>query len=139
VAPGCYEFTIYDEYGDGICCFWGEGSYEVINPNGVVVASGAEFDDLETTTICTNTIDVNEFLENNLIVYPNPAGDVFSIQAAHAIKEIRLFDAIGHLVLQQSNATSQIQVNTSQLPEGVYTITVVSEQGNYNRQVVVQH
>jgi hypothetical protein len=139
VAPGCYEFTIYDEYGDGICCFWGEGSYEVINPNGVVVASGAEFGDLETTTICTNTIDVNEVTDNSLIVYPNPAGEVFSIQSAHTIKEIRLFDAIGHLVLQQSNATSQIQVNTSQLPEGVYTITVVSEQGNYNRQVVVQH
>jgi len=26
---GCYIFTIYDSYGDGICCASGEGSYEL--------------------------------------------------------------------------------------------------------------
>ncbi len=51
VAPGCYEFTLYDSYGDGICCAFGTGSYEVINSNGAVVAAGGEFFDSETTTI----------------------------------------------------------------------------------------
>ncbi|NNK80647.1 MAG: hypothetical protein HKO93_04040, partial [Flavobacteriales bacterium] len=27
LPDGCYEFTIFDAFGDGICCGFGEGSY----------------------------------------------------------------------------------------------------------------
>lgn len=140
VAAGCYEFTIYDDYGDGICCLYGEGSYSVINPNGVEVAAGGEFSDSETTTICTNTVDVNESIDNTqLIVYPNPAGDVLRVQTESAAFEIRLYDSVGRMVLNQFNSTSQATLSTSNLSEGVYTLTVVSEKGTYNRQVVIKH
>lgn len=36
---GCYSFTIYDSYGDGICCSYGNGSYSV-SYDGVVMGSG---------------------------------------------------------------------------------------------------
>lgn len=53
----CYTFTIYDSYGDGICCAWGEGSYELVNThNGVVVASGGEFEDKDSTDFCLDNI-----------------------------------------------------------------------------------
>ena len=32
LADGCYDFTIYDTYGDGICCGYGNGSYTVTDP-----------------------------------------------------------------------------------------------------------
>tara|TARA_B100000674_G_scaffold145362_1_gene114842 strand:+ start:9271 stop:14052 length:4782 start_codon:yes stop_codon:yes gene_type:complete len=38
----CYTFTILDSYGDGICCGWGNGSYNV-DYNGVNVANGSSF------------------------------------------------------------------------------------------------
>ncbi|MDB4126422.1 zinc metalloprotease [Flavobacteriales bacterium] len=45
----CYDFTIYDVYGDGICCSWGNGSY-TLTYNGVVVSSGGSFAASETTS-----------------------------------------------------------------------------------------
>lgn len=50
----CYVFTIFDSWGDGICCFWGEGSYTVTNiTSGAIVASGGEFRFEESTVLCT--------------------------------------------------------------------------------------
>lgn len=38
----CLKFTIYDSYGDGICCGYGNGSYTVTY-NGTVVGTGGQF------------------------------------------------------------------------------------------------
>lgn len=67
----CYSFTIYDEYGDGICCEYGEGAYRVYY-NGVLKGSGGDFYASETVTFgggcdglttpndeCVNAIAVN--------------------------------------------------------------------------------
>ena len=43
-----YVFTIEDAAEDGLCCGYGEGSYEV-RLDGVVVAQGGEFDESEST------------------------------------------------------------------------------------------
>jgi len=45
----CYSFTIYDTYGDGICCSYGSGSYS-LTYGGAVVASGGAFGSSETTS-----------------------------------------------------------------------------------------
>ena len=55
LGNGCYTFTITDEYGDGICCGYGIGSYSVIL-GGEVVASGGSFTDTESTEFCYETI-----------------------------------------------------------------------------------
>lgn len=43
-------FTIYDGYGDGICCSYGNGSYSV-SIDGNVVASGGQFLASESTVV----------------------------------------------------------------------------------------
>ncbi len=43
----CHRFTIFDTFGDGICCFNGLGSYSVTY-NGETVCSGGEFEFQET-------------------------------------------------------------------------------------------
>lgn len=40
---GCYRFTIYDSYGDGICCSYGNGSYSVSYDGTVMGSGGASF------------------------------------------------------------------------------------------------
>lgn len=52
LAEGCYDYTIDDSYGDGICCGYGNGSYIVEDENGNVLASGGEFGSSETTNFC---------------------------------------------------------------------------------------
>jgi len=44
---GQYEFTIYDSYGDGICCTTGVGYYN-ITMYGLVISQGDDFEDSET-------------------------------------------------------------------------------------------
>lgn len=48
---GCYDFTIFDSFGDGICCGFGSGDYTV-SVGGAIVASGGSFDSAETTNFC---------------------------------------------------------------------------------------
>ena len=52
LADGCYTFTIYDEYGDGICCEWGNGAYELLSPDGDVMGEGGVFEDDESIQFC---------------------------------------------------------------------------------------
>ena len=49
LQPGQYTFKITDEYGDGICCSYGNGSYEVKLGNKVLV-SGAEYGGQESSS-----------------------------------------------------------------------------------------
>ncbi|WP_100914729.1 endonuclease [Pseudoalteromonas spongiae] len=48
LASGDYSFTIFDSYGDGICCNHGNGSYSLTHAN-TVLASGASFQSSQTT------------------------------------------------------------------------------------------
>lgn len=51
LADGCFDFTINDVYGDGICCSYGNGSYTV-SANGSTLVSGGSFTSSETTNFC---------------------------------------------------------------------------------------
>lgn len=53
LADGCYTFTIFDAFGDGICCAYGNGSYSV-TCSIITHASGAEFGGSESTDFCVN-------------------------------------------------------------------------------------
>ncbi|MEO1260764.1 MAG: M12 family metallo-peptidase [Bacteroidota bacterium] len=56
LGDGCYDFTIYDSYGDGICCGYGTGSYSLTeDASGSVLASGGAFGSSETTNFCVPT------------------------------------------------------------------------------------
>ncbi|MHC4419825.1 MAG: hypothetical protein ACYS1E_04455, partial [Planctomycetota bacterium] len=46
-STSCYDFTIFDSYGDGICCAYGNGFYNVYYEGGLV-CSGGEFGASET-------------------------------------------------------------------------------------------
>lgn len=49
LSDGEYSFTIFDVYEDGICCDWGEGSYNVTTKSGLTIATGGKFGAFERT------------------------------------------------------------------------------------------
>lgn len=64
-ANECYQFTIYDSFGDGVCCGYGIGSY-ALYLEGVLVGSGGEFGSSESTSVncppgtdCNNAIGID--------------------------------------------------------------------------------
>ena len=47
-----YTFEIFDSYGDGICCSYGNGSYS-LSSGGTTFASGGDFGSSEQQNFCT--------------------------------------------------------------------------------------
>ncbi len=52
LPDGCYDFTINDSYGDGICCSYGNGSYTLVGSAGNTIKTGGAFTSSETTSFC---------------------------------------------------------------------------------------
>jgi PKD repeat protein len=53
LGQGCYTFTIYDTYGDGICCQFGDGYYTLTNSaTSEELVSGGDFENSESTDFC---------------------------------------------------------------------------------------
>ncbi|MTI21304.1 hypothetical protein E1176_09765, partial [Fulvivirga sp. RKSG066] len=106
LAKGCYDFVIYDAYGDGICCSYGNGSYQ-LTADGSTVASGGSFGASETTNFCLGgatarsqagrviTTQPGEDAKG-LLLFPNPARNSITIQSGK-MSDIRyqIFDVAG--------------------------------------------
>ena len=54
LADGCYTFTIFDSFGDGIQAYGEEGDYTISDDNGIILASliVANFGFSESNTFC---------------------------------------------------------------------------------------
>lgn len=52
VESGCYTLSILDAYGDGLCCTYGNGKYELTDKTGNVLASGSQFTGQDVTDFC---------------------------------------------------------------------------------------
>ncbi len=48
LQDGHYTFSIYDSYGDGLCCGYGDGSYQ-LKTGTRVIRTGGQFESIETT------------------------------------------------------------------------------------------
>ena len=51
LGAGCYTFSLFDSFGDGICCAYGDGAY-TISSNGLELGSGGEFAGQEDVAFC---------------------------------------------------------------------------------------
>jgi len=53
IPEDCYTFTIFDSFGDGICCGWGQGYYEgYLNQRPEPAFSGGEFNSTAVHSFC---------------------------------------------------------------------------------------
>lgn len=53
LPDGCYKFVLRDSYGDGICCYYGNGSLSLEDGNGVLIAaSDGRFGRAERINFC---------------------------------------------------------------------------------------
>jgi len=53
LPEGCYSFTIYDDFGDGICCDTGiNGNYELLDGDGNIIGEGGEFITQDRVDFC---------------------------------------------------------------------------------------
>lgn len=52
----CHTFEVFDSFGDGMCCSYGQGGY-IVSVNGQEIGSGGDFDYAESLDFCV----INDF------------------------------------------------------------------------------
>ena len=65
LPEGCYTFNIYDQFGDGICCNYGNGYYNLKKESSVLV-NGSRFGSSEKKSFCISnqTATCNDGIKN---------------------------------------------------------------------------
>ena len=141
---GCYTLTMFDAGGNGMCCRFGYGSYELSDGSGTVLASGGEFDASESTTFCLGggSLGLPEITTEvrtsvwDLNLFPNPASDLLNVQyksnTANSI-ELRCVSLTGQLMDQQkvmmAEGKSATQLDIASYPSGIYIIHITDQEG----------
>ena len=73
----------------------------------------------------------------SFVVYPNPTKDILNIQQEIGSKlQISIFDVTGKLLLTAHSSEKQIQINTNNLPNGLYVISIQSETGKSSQMFI---
>lgn len=131
LPDGCYDFIIYDSYGDGICCGYGQGSYQVTDADGAVLASGGSFTSSESTNFCYSNftgctdLDEDDICDDVDPCYDpmiNSMGEMLTNSAYHARQQIILLDGTSF----PENATIFLNAPTVIFSENI-TVPVSTE------------
>ncbi|MEI7897539.1 MAG: T9SS type A sorting domain-containing protein [bacterium] len=142
----CYTFTIYDAGGNGICCSFGNGGYEV-SSNGISIKQGGSFGSSESSEFLMEApLAIDEVnCENPLVVYPNPfdrsAKVSFCLKNTNVV-QMNLYSAFGQLISTRSlgslNAGQHETILDGQnLKSGVYILQLNTGSEVYSRKVSV--
>lgn len=133
-ALGCYSFTLYDSYGDGICCAWGEGYFKIFDEWGNEIASGGEFTDAIGVPFKNNEVSsVTETVAttHDLEVFPNPANQNVTVTFNAGNGErtnLEIMNTVGEVVYAESmgtlNGEQTLVLDLDELSSGLYFITL---------------
>ena len=129
-ADGCYTFEINDEYGDGICCEEGNGSYSLKTTSNQIIISGSEFETGESITFgASENLSTDDFASANFLkVYPNPSKGIFNLKLDNALDiEFEVYNLLGQTIRKGSSTNSEHQIDLSQQAEGVYLLKVTDK------------
>lgn len=126
----CYNFVIYDAFGDGMCCTYGNGSYTVGN-NGAVYASGGSFGSSESTNFCV-TLSLEDKKLEHVSLYPNPTTGQFTVDIkdhSAVVTTLKVVNSAGQLIESKVITTAQTTLDLSQNANGLYFVEIVNEYG----------
>jgi thiol-disulfide isomerase/thioredoxin len=143
---GCHEFIIIDEFGDGICCAYGNGFYK-IESNGVTVYEGGQFASIKSRVFNVGGVANVEQVDavSGLTVYPNPFQSEailrFHLNTSQNVR-VNMHNTLGQNVMTQAMGhlnPGQHAVNLSAhgLPAGMYLVSVETNDRIQTMRVVI--
>ncbi|OIQ17691.1 MAG: hypothetical protein BM557_08365 [Flavobacterium sp. MedPE-SWcel] len=74
-------------------------------------------------------LSIDTLTKNNVVVYPNPATDVFIISGETAITKVVVFNLLGQNVISQETDSEEVNIDVSALGTGTYIIDVYNASG----------
>ncbi len=141
--PGCYVFTIYDAYGDGLeASMWGnydDGQVTLTDNNsGNVLWSAVQFESEGSTAFeVLAQFDIIETSNVEISMFPNPSKDytnlsVYSTNGKNM--NIAIHNTIGEVVytdhISLAQGMNNIQLDSSDLLPGTYYVNVIIDGKN---------
>lgn len=126
----CYEFILTDLLTNiGLCCLYGEGSYELTTNDGEIITRGDSFEVPVRTRLYTGKIrDDFPFDKELITLYPNPATDRFVIAIPEAMlpEEYVIYNTLGQPVMRNTvESFDDLEVNISELKRAMYFIQLI--------------
>lgn len=152
----CYDVIITDAFGDGMCCLFGNGTWSV-EYDGVLTPSPTNGDYGSSETISVGNCSSKgtegqavaaELEEMKVSVYPNPASDLTHVKFSSPTSgqvNVSLFNLQGQNVATIFNGEAAagevylLDVNTSELPAGVYVFRVAGIDQVYTGKLQITH
>ncbi|MFN2261831.1 MAG: T9SS type A sorting domain-containing protein [Psychroflexus sp.] len=127
----CYTFRIFDSQNDGICCFFGEGSFILETAEGELIYSGGEFETEDSVEFRIGEgLSSVDFSSESINIYPNPTSDFIEISSDLTTEfEVQIFDMNGKMLMNLDNINNN-KIDLSELASGVYFIKLQSENQN---------
>ena len=131
VAKGeCVKFVIKDAVGNGICCQYGEGYYQVKDSNGNVLIDGDGDFGSEASVLLSVTSgeSVAETTTETYNIFPNPVKDVLTVKGEN-MKQVVIYNSLGQMVETINADANEVKVNVSAYNNGMYFINVIDNNG----------
>jgi hypothetical protein len=131
----CFSLYVYDSYGDGICCGYGEGDFLVLDASGnIVLANQGEFDNFVQEVFCLDEIGCEITADLNVI-------NVSSTESNDGAITININSGLGPFQYSIDNGQNFQDTNTfNNLAPGNYEVFVqgASDVCSYQQMAVVE-
>jgi len=111
------------------------------NPSGLIVINDNNDgcnNQTEVETACEEFSVQNISIENNLLMFPNPATQTLtvSLKNGESISKISIYSLYGQEIISQKPIKNTI--NISKIQKGYYIIKIESEQFEYNKRLIIK-
>ena len=131
VAKGeCVKFVIKDAVGNGICCQYGEGYYQIKDSKGNLLVDGDGDFGSEASVLLSVTSgeSVAETTTETYNIFPNPVKDVLTVKGEN-MKQVVIYNSLGQMVETINADANEVKVNVSAYNNGMYFINVIDNNG----------
>ena len=133
---GCYSVTLINTEGNGM----GGGFWGVKDSSNQTIVSGTAnsntFRYELSFELYSETVGVNEMVETESVVYPNPANNEINVSVENMTK-VTVYNSIGQMVFAQDASSDVMTISTESMTNGIYYVTIETSEGTTSTQKVV--
>ena len=86
--------------------------------------------------IYSETVGVNEMVETESVVYPNPANNEINVSVENMTK-VTVYNSIGQMVFAQDASSDVMTISTESMTNGIYYVTIETAEGATSTQKIV--
>jgi len=83
-------------------------------------------------------LSINDYVNVNLLVYPNPTSSILSVANDKTINELQLYNYVGQLVFSEEVLSQEYNIDVSSLSSGTYILKVSTDDGICHKKILIE-